>query len=234
MPIFYLSDHHHSFPDPSLANDRGILAIGGDLSTGRLLEAYRVGIFPWYNEEDPILWWTPDPRCVLFPADLKVSKSMRPYLNQPKFDLTVDQAFLEVIQACGSSRRGPNGEGTWITPAIIDAYCQLHEMGYAHSVEVWSGDELVGGLYGIQLGKCFFGESMFSLVPNASKFGFIRMVRGLENKGFTLIDCQQETRHLKSLGATVIPRDRFQQILRANEDFPTDRTKWRLEDFQIS
>lgn len=216
MPIFWLSEREVRFPDPSLANEDGILAIGGDLSPERLLRAYRMGIFPWFNEGDPILWWSPDPRFVLFPDELKVSKSMRPYFNQAKFGLTIDQDFESVIRACQTkSRKGQLG-GTWITEEMLGAYCRLHQLGYAHSVEVWEEKKLVGGLYGIALGKCFFGESMFTHVSNASKFGFIALVLILREKGFWLIDCQQETRHLKSLGARGIPRSQFLEYLQKN------------------
>ena len=184
----------------SLTRD-GILAVGGDLSTARLLEAYRNGIFPWFNPDDPILWWSPDPRFVLFPEELRVTKSMRPYFNQEKFQLTCDREFVAVMKACGEvPRKGQTG-GTWISKAMIEAYTTLHHLGYAHSVEVWEEGQLVGGLYGIGLGRCFFGESMFTTVSNASKFGFISLVRKLEEQGYWLVDCQQQTRHLASNGS---------------------------------
>ena len=208
MPIFQLSKDNINFPHPSLSRPDGILAIGGDLSPERLLLAYRNGIFPWYNEGEPILWWSPDPRFVLFPSELKVSKSMRPYFNQKKFSVTYDTAFELIMRHCAEAlRKGQNG--TWITEEMIRAYCQLHNLGFAHSVEVWKEAELVGGLYGLSIGKIFFGESMFTHQSNASKFGFISLVRALESKGFHLIDCQQQTRHLGSLGARPIPRSEF-------------------------
>lgn len=225
MPVFQLSKENIGFPPSELADSGGILAIGGDLSPERLLLAYRMGIFPWYNSDDPILWWSPDPRFVLFPNELKVSKSMRPYFNQQKFELTCDQAFEEVIRACQAPRDGQHF-GTWITEDMVNAYCRLHELGYAHSVEVWQNGEMAGGLYGIALGKCFFGESMFTKVSNASKFGFIALTQKLEKLGFWLIDCQQQTGHLESLGARAISRKDFLEILKKNEQEVTFKGKW--------
>ncbi len=214
MPVFWLSDTHIEFPHPSLANEDGILAVGGDLSTGRLLMAYQMGIFPWFNPGDPILWWSPDPRFVLFPNELKVSKSMRPYFNQRKFEVSIDYCFRDVMLHCQQTRRSGQLHGTWITDDMVDAYTLLHELGHAHSVEVWKDGELVGGLYGIAIGNVFFGESMFTKVSNASKFGFISLVRKLKEKGFALIDCQQATTHLKSLGGKGISRKSFLEYLR--------------------
>ncbi|MBI5916097.1 MAG: leucyl/phenylalanyl-tRNA--protein transferase [Bacteroidetes bacterium] len=225
MPVFWLSDENISFPSPELASPDGILAVGGDLSPERLLAAYRSGIFPWFNADDPILWWSPDPRLVLFPAELKVSKSMRPYFNQGKFSITFDRCFEEVMRQCQAPRDNQRG-GTWITENMVEAYCLLHEQGYAHSVEVWRGDELAGGLYGVSLGQCFFGESMFATVSNASKFGFISLVQKLKSLGFQLIDCQQQTRHLRSMGARTIPRPSFLEFLKKNEAAPTLRGDW--------
>ncbi len=226
MPVFWLPDDTMIFPDPALANSEGILAIGGDLSAERLLLAYRMGIFPWFNPEDPIVWWSPDPRFVLFPDDLKVSKSMRPYFNKEKFQLSFDTQFEEVMRNCQISKRSGQAGGTWITESMIAGYCELHELGYAHSVEVWQAGELVGGLYGIALGMCFFGESMFAKANNASKFGFISLVRRLKAKGYELIDCQQHTKHLASLGAIDIPRDHFLALLEKKIDAPTELGKW--------
>jgi len=190
--------------------------VGGDLSVDRLLAAYRQGIFPWFNPDDPIIWWSPDPRFVLFPDELKIHKSMRPYFNQKKFTVTFDGHFETVMRACQMQRRNNQVGGTWITEDMIEGYCNLHQQGYAHSVEVWKGEELVGGLYGIALGKIFFGESMFAKVSNASKFGFITLVQELKKKGFKLIDCQQKTGHLGSLGARAIPRQEFIELLEVN------------------
>ena len=182
------------------------------------MKAYELGIFPWFNPDDPIIWWSPDPRFVLFPDDLKVAKSMRPYFNNNRFQLTADQAFEEVMRQCQQAKRKGQSGGTWITEEMIEGYVKLHQKGFAHSVEVWQEEELVGGLYGISLGKCFFGESMFTKVSNASKFGFISLVQKLREQAYTLIDCQQPTRHLKSLGARAIRRNKFLDILEANKD----------------
>lgn len=214
------------FPDPRKADSEGIVAIGGDLSIQTLIAAYRQGIFPWYNEHQPILWWCPDPRFVLYPDDLKVSKSMRPYFNQKKYDITFDTAFEHVMTTCGEVQRKDQPEGTWITKDMIQGYVDLHHAGYAHSVEVWESNELVGGLYGVGIGKIFYGESMFTLRPNASKMGFIQLVRILKKRGYELIDCQQETRHLASLGATSIPRTTFLDQLELLVNHPTDRGLW--------
>ncbi len=216
MPVFWLSDKDITFPHPGLANEDGILAVGGDLSKERLLESYRYGIFPWYNPGDPILWWSPDPRFVLFPKDLKVSKSMRPYFNQKKFTVTYDQQFEAVMTACMKQRRRGQSGGSWISEEMIEGYVALHKAGYAHSVEVWKDGELAGGLYGVSLGKIFFGESMFMYVSNASKFGFITLVRKLTELGFVMIDCQQRTPHLESLGAKYIPRTTFVGYMERN------------------
>lgn len=215
------------FPDVEDSTEEGIVAMGGDLSVERLILAYGKGIFPWYSsDKSPILWWSPDPRFVLFPENLIVSKSMRPYFNQHKFQVTWDQNFEEVINNCQKIDR-EDQPGTWITSKMLAAYIQLHKMGYAHSVEVWSGDELVGGLYGVSLGKVFFGESMFAKVSNASKFGFISLVEQLIKKDFVLIDCQQETRHLESLGAEAIKRKDFIDILNHNNIEETYIGSWK-------
>jgi leucyl/phenylalanyl-tRNA--protein transferase len=228
MPAFWLYNDEYSFPDPALASSDGLLAVGGDLAPERLLEAYKWGIFPWYNEDDPILWWSPDPRFVLFPAELRVTKSMRPYLNQPKFQISFDQSFEQVMRACQSTRRA-HQPGSWIHEDMIEAYTKLHFMGYAHSVEVWQEGQLVGGLYGICLGKIFFGESMFARVSNASKFGFIRLVHWLQARDFQLIDCQQETTHLVSLGARAISRTDFMARLQDNlAHYPIQPGTWSL------
>lgn len=203
------------FPHPALADKEGIVAVGGNLSSSSLITAYSFGIFPWYSNSEPIIWWSPDPRFVLFPHNLKVSKSMRPYFNQEKFKVTFDTAFENVISACQNINR-MGQEGTWITQEMQNAYIELHTKGYAHSVEVWDNNNLVGGLYGISLGKMFFGESMFANVSNASKFGFITLIRILQKRDFKLIDCQQETKHLQTLGAEPIPRKIFLDLLAIN------------------
>lgn len=203
------------FPHPSLANEDGILAVGGDLSAERLLLAYRWGIFPWYNAGDPIIWWHPDPRFVLFPKNLKIAKSMRPYFNQQRYEVTYNQNFKSVINQCQKITRDGQA-ATWITDEMKDAYIQLHKMGYAQSVEVWRDKKLVGGLYGISLGRIFYGESMFSLETNASKYGFITLVQKLKRENYVLIDCQQETQLLRSMGADFISRDAFMGYLKNN------------------
>jgi leucyl/phenylalanyl-tRNA--protein transferase len=203
------------FPPVEMATPEGIIAIGGDLGTERLLLAYRSGIFPWYNQDEPIVWWSPDPRFVLFPDKLRVTKSMQSVLNNGSFRFTINRAFSKVLQNCKTiTRQGQ--EGTWITPAIEQAYTELHELGYAHSAEAWMNGELVGGLYGIRLGNVFFGESMFSKVSNASKFAFINYVHQLQKEKVTLIDCQVYTAHLESLGAKMIERNRFMALLAEN------------------
>ncbi len=203
------ADPSHAFPDVSraLREPDGLLAVGGDLSTERILEAYRHGIFPWYSEAQPILWWSPDPRTVLFPAALKVSRSLRKTLNRQRFRVTLDTAFNDVIAACAEPRA--RSVGTWITRDMTNAYSTLHTQGFAHSVECWREQRLVGGLYGLAIGQVFFGESMFSREPDASKVAFCHLVRQLGAWNFGLIDCQVYSRHLASLGAGEIPRSEF-------------------------
>ena len=214
MPLQVLTDELWFPPVEQSAAD-GLLAIGGDLSTERLLLAYRSGIFPWYNDDEPPLWWSPDPRFVLFPEELYVSKSMQQLLNRRSFKITMNKAFTEVIRHCGrQKRKGQNG--TWITAEIEEAYNELHQLGYAVSVEAWKDNELVGGLYGIRMGKLFFGESMFARVSNASKYAFIAFVQQLQKEGVVLIDCQVYTEHLESLGAGMIDRNEFIDIVRNN------------------
>jgi leucyl/phenylalanyl-tRNA--protein transferase len=211
MALFAL-DKELIFPPVHLAEPDGLLAIGGDLSTERLLLAYRNGIFPWYEGEH-ILWWCPDPRFVLVPPELKVSKSMAQLLKRQAFQFTINKAFPEVISNCKAiSRRGQ--DGTWITEGIREAYTRLHRQGHAHSAEVWQNDMLVGGLYGVRMGKMFFGESMFSKVSNASKYAFISYVQQLMSEDVQLIDCQVYTEHLESLGARMMPRQWFLQMLK--------------------
>jgi len=203
------------FPPVEQSAADGLLAIGGDLSTERLLLAYRSGIFPWYNDDEPPLWWSPDPRFVLFPEELYVSKSMQQLFKRRTFKITMNKAFTEVIRNCGrQKRKGQNG--TWITAEIEEAYTQLHKLGYAISVEAWKDHELVGGLYGIRMGKLFFGESMFAKVSNASKYAFIAFVQHLQKEGVVLIDCQVYTEHLESLGARMIDRNVFIELVKEN------------------
>ena len=213
ISIPWLSPDNHEFPDPSnaLEEPEGLLAVGGDLSPERILAAYHRGIFPWFNPGDPILWWSPSPRTVVYPDQLHISKSLRKILRQGIYRVTFDNCFRAVMTACAAPRAYANG--TWISDDIIAGYSALHERGYAHSVEVWRDDELVGGLYGMALGRIFFGESMFSRADNASKVGFAHLVRQLHEWDFQLIDCQVANDHLFSLGAVEIPREEFQRIL---------------------
>lgn len=201
-----------SFPPVELADEDGLLAMGGDLSTQRLLLAYKKGIFPWYNEGEPICWWSPHPRFVLFPNELKVSKSMHTVLNNGRYKFTINKNFEAVIKNCKTITRKEQ-DGTWIQPAIVAAYTKLHQLGYAFSAETWQDGKLVGGLYGVKLGNIFFGESMFSLQSNASKFAFINFVRHLQQQQVQLIDCQVYTAHLQTLGARMIDRKLFVEIL---------------------
>lgn len=211
--IPWLHPHHYEFPPSATALDEpdGLLAAGGDLSPGRILAAYQQGIFPWFNPGEPILWWSPNPRTVLYPEQLHISRSLRKILRQEIYRVSLDTAFVQVMQACAQPRSGASG--TWISQEMIAAYTRLHHSGVAHSVEVWREEELVGGLYGIALGRMFFGESMFSWADNASKVGFAHLVRQLQAWNFPLIDCQVANAHLFSLGAIEISRENFQRML---------------------
>lgn len=211
MPLHVLKEQLW-FPPVTDANEDGLLAVGGDISPERILYAYQQGIFPWYSEEIP-LWWSPNPRFVLFPAQLYISKSMRTLLKRNAFKVTTNQAFTQVINACGTVER-PGQDDTWLNADMQQAYTQLHQMGYAHSVEAWYNNTLVGGLYGLRIGQVFFGESMFSTMSNASKYAFISFVQQLQKEGVQLIDCQVYTDHLASLGAMMIPRNEFLAYLR--------------------
>lgn len=223
MPVFRLPVEP-VFPDPALAGPAGLLAVGGDLSQARLLAAYRQGIFPWYSAGEPILWWSPDPRMVLYPEELRISRSLRRVLRRHPFAVTIDRSFSEVIRACARVPR-PDQAGTWITSEMERAYVRLHRAGVAHSVECRLDGELAGGLYGVALGRCFFGESMFHHRPEASKVAFACLVPALRAAGFRLIDCQQRTPLLASFGAREIPRSLFLQQLRqwGGEEVPFPR-----------
>lgn len=215
------------FPETQQALDdpNGLLALGGDLSPERLLLGYRKGIFPWFSEDQPILWWSPDPRCVIFPQELHISGSMRRTLNRGYFSVTLDRAFGEVISGCADTRE----EGTWITADVKQAYRRLHRLGKAHSFEVWNPQgEVVGGLYGVAIGRCFFGESMYAIETNASKVAFIHCVRQLAAWGYQLLDCQIENPHLRSLGARLISRREFLSILNEQIDIPADHSQWEM------
>lgn len=200
------------FPAPEQASPEGIVAVGGDLRPERVLLAYKKGIFPWFESDDFLLWWSPDPRMVLFPDQLKISKSMRALLRKEIFEVTFNKAFKEVVQACAKVKRFGQ-DGTWITQGLMDVYNVLHEQGHAHSVEVWQDGQLVGGLYGIDLGTVFCGESMFSKTSNASKTALIYLTRELKKNHYKIIDCQVPTQHLSSMGAVPIPRNEFLSYL---------------------
>ena len=208
----------------ALRSPNGLLCAGGDLEPGRLVDAYRHGIFPWFSEGDPILWWSPDPRMVLYPGELRVSRSLRKTIARGTYETRVDTAFRAVIEACSAPRDGQGG--TWIVPEMIEAYTQLHELGHAHSVESWREGELAGGLYGVALGKVFFGESMFTRVPDASKVALAALVERLRAGGYRVVDCQQATAHLASLGAREIPRRAFAQLLRESIQYPPRGERW--------
>jgi leucyl/phenylalanyl-tRNA--protein transferase len=227
MPVYLLSDAI-AFPPPNLASQEGLLAVGGDLCQERLLLAYRMGIFPWYSDAEPIMWWSPDPRLVLYPDELRVSRSLQKTIKKSAFKITMDLAFEQVITECAKVRRKQN-EGTWIVPEMINAYCQLHASGFAHSVEAWQNDTLVGGLYGVSLGKCFFGESMFTSVTNASKVAFVALVGHLKALSFDLIDCQVTTEHLANFGAREIPRTRFLDELKKSLGAPPLKGEWMFD-----
>jgi leucyl/phenylalanyl-tRNA--protein transferase len=216
------------FPDPALAETEpnGLLAVGGDLSPQRLRNAYRLGIFPWYSAGQPILWWSPDPRLVLFPDGLRISRSLRRTLRRGTFSISLDRDFGAVIRACAAPR--PDADGTWILPEIARAYERLHALGLAHSAEAWQDDELVGGLYGVAIGRTFFGESMFSRASDASKVALVHLVRSLAAWGYALIDCQVYTPHLASLGAVEIPRAEFQRRLAEAVDAPVAAQAWDI------
>jgi leucyl/phenylalanyl-tRNA--protein transferase len=224
MPVYLLSKKI-IFPSPESAEEDGLLAVGGDLSEKRLLLAYSKGIFPWYSEGFPILWWSPDPRLVLIPGELRVSRSLNQTIRKGVFSITIDKAFREVINRCAMIHRKKDG-GTWITPEMIGAYIRLYESGFAHSIESWYGDELAGGLYGVSLGGAFFGESMFAEKPDASKVAFVKLVLNLSRWGYKLIDCQVTTSHLINFGAREIPRREFMLLLNDALNMPKGGGKW--------
>ena len=218
-----------SFPGVEHATPEGLLAIGGDLQPERLLEAYRHGIFPWYNEGQPILWWSPDPRTVLFPEHLHISRSLKRSLRPGLFTVTFDQCFETIVRHCAGPRpQYPEG-GTWITPAMIEAYTALHRGAYAHSVESWQGDDLVGGLYGVAIGGAFFAESMFTKVNDASKVALVCLVRQLHKWGFRIIDCQQSSPHVLRLGAEEIPRRSYLEQVKTAVTLPGRSGRWEFE-----
>jgi leucyl/phenylalanyl-tRNA---protein transferase len=219
---------HRDTPFPPLEfamrQPNGLLAVGGDLSPERLLDAYRRGIFPWYSDGDPILWWSPDPRMVMYPNELRVTRSLDKVLRNRPYEVRFDTAFDAVITSCAAPR--PNQPGTWITPEIRAAYNALHYLGYAHSIETWIDGELAGGLYGVAIGRMFYGESMFARVRDASKIAFTHLARRLADAGYELIDCQMHTDHLASLGAREIPRDTFLGTMKRLIDSPVPLGRW--------
>lgn len=223
-----LNPHDFRFPSVDQASPEGLLAVGGDLRPKRLLEAYRHGIFPWYNDDQPILWWSPDPRAVLFPDKLHVPRSLQKGLRQNRFTVTLDTSFRDVMEQCAGPRpQYPEG-GTWITGDMLDAYTRLHDLGYAHSVETWQDGRLVGGLYGVAIGGAFFAESMFTRVDDASKVALVRLVRQLQAWDFRLIDCQQSSPHVRRFGAEEIRRSEFMAHLTAAVALPDRRGWWEF------
>lgn len=224
MPVFQL-DHRIAFPDPDAAEEDGLLAIGGDLSPARLLLAYAIGVFPWFNEGDPILWWSPDPRCVVLRGEERIPRSTQRRLRRGDFEIRVDTAFEAVMRACAEApRKGQSG--TWISEAMVEAYLALHRAGYAHSIEAWQEGELAGGLYGVSLGAAFFGESMFTRVPDASKAAFAALCGRAWAWGFHFIDAQVPTAHLERLGARLVGRGEFRTRLQRAMDVPGRVGAW--------
>ncbi|MCH2215775.1 MAG: leucyl/phenylalanyl-tRNA--protein transferase [Flavobacteriales bacterium] len=228
MPVYALDSDYLVFPDPNDASEDGLLAVGGQLREDWVLKAYEMGIFPWFNENDPILWWSVDPRSVLFFDNLRIQRSMKPYLNSDKYEFRIDTDFETVIKACANAP-GRGMDRTWISDEMIKVYKSLHRLGVAHSAEIWNGPKLVGGLYGVSLGNVFFGESMFSFEKNMSKLAFIRFARFLSSLGFDFIDCQVPTAHLSSLGSVNIPRSDYLMMLKASLQAPTKSGKWTAQ-----
>ncbi len=226
MPVFRL-DERLIFPPPELADENGVLAVGGDLSPERLLLAYGMGIFPWYSEGLPIIWHSPDPRMVLIPEELHIPRSLRKAMRKQPYEIRMDTAFADVVESCAEIPR-ERQDGTWITEAMKFAYANLHDLGFAHSAEAWRGDELVGGLYGVSLGGAFFGESMFARADNASKIVFVALVDRLRAWNFDFIDCQVHTEHLARFGAVEWPRPRFLEALERTLTRPTRRGHWQF------
>lgn len=228
LPWIHPGDSDTPFPPLRYALDEpnGLLAAGGNLSPRRLLMAYRRGIFPWFGDDEPILWWSPDPRAVLFPEDLRISRSLRKTLRQGRFEHSMDQAFDAVILACAEPRR--DTDETWITSDMMEAYARLHRLGWAHSVETWQGEQLVGGLYGVSVGRVFFGESMFSRVSDASKTALVYLVHTLAAWGYQMIDVQQDTDHMRTMGSRLIARERFVQYLERWGDPPIPAGEWPM------
>lgn len=218
-----------AFPDPNEATAEGLVAYGTDLTPALLIDAYSHGIFPWFDDDaEPVLWWSPDPRAIIAPAEVHISKSLAKRIRSGVFNLTVDTAFADVTAACAEPRASSGG--TWITRKMRAAYQRLHDLGLAHSVETWRGNDLVGGLYGVSLGRMFFGESMFSRASDASKVAFVHLAEQLDSWDFTLIDCQIPTQHLASLGAHELPRHCFLELVAANRGYPDRRGRWAFDN----
>jgi leucyl/phenylalanyl-tRNA--protein transferase len=230
MPVFRLTDDY-IFPRTNLAEENGLLAVGGDLCPGRLITAYSLGIFPWFSEGDPILWWYTSPRLVIYPEKFRISKRLGRYMRKPLFRVSFDLAFEEVIAACADIRQN-DGEGTWITDEMRDAYIELHRLGYAHSVECWHDDILAGGLYGVALDRVFFGESMFTVRDNSSKVALASLTAFLQKRGFRLIDCQMTTEHLLQFGACEISGSDFSRHLRKYIQKLSPDGKWNYESIK--
>ena len=226
MPLHFLSSKIE-FPDPTSSTEDGLLAAGGDLSPERLIEAYSKGVFPWYSDGQPILWFSPDPRMMLYPDHFKCSTSLQRDIQSNRFEIRIDTVFREVIHSCASAPR-PGQEGTWITPDMIDAYIEMHQLGYAHSFETFHKGSLVGGLYGLSLGAAFFGESMFHIKSNASKIALSHLVTFAKKHGFDFIDAQAPSSHLQGLGATLVPRNRFLEELQCSLKFETLSGNWSM------
>lgn len=218
------------FPSPNSASEEGLVAVGGEITTKRVLSAYRQGIFPWYSEDQPVLWWSPEPRAILYPDGIKISRSLKKTLRRNKFSITADTAFSQVVKACAGPRtQSPTG-GTWITAEMMDTYNRLHQLGYGHSIEVWDQEKLVGGLYGLSLGSAFFGESMFSHRPDASKLALVSLAKFSKSSGIDFIDCQLPTDHLASMGAINISRKEYLKILEAALKHQDHTKCWQLDD----
>ncbi len=226
MPVFHLPEDEIIFPNPELAEPEGLLAVGGDLSPLRLLTAYSLGIFPWYNEGGPVLWWSLDPRLICIPGEATFSKSLLKRIHRKEYEIKIDTDFRQVMELCACTPRLNQVQGTWITDDVLDAYCKLHELGFAHSFETYKDGKLAGGLYGLSIGKMFSGESMFHLETDASKFAFYYLVQALKMLEFDFIDCQQVTNHLQTLGAKPVERKTFLKMLGKSVKKETVRGSW--------
>lgn len=230
MQLITIDTPETQFPSPDTASEEGLVAVGGDITTVRVLSAYRQGIFPWYSEDQPVLWWSPEPRAILYPDRIKISRSLKKTLRKKGFQVTADQAFSEVIEACAGPRIQSPGGGTWITDEMKQTYTHLHQLGYGHSIEIWRAEKLVGGLYGLSLGSAFFGESMFSHTPDASKIALVHLAKYALNNGIAFIDCQLPTEHLTSMGAVNISRKEYLSILQEAIKHSDRTERWQYSD----